>query len=108
MKNITAPVAVGLDIGTTTISMVVTNALTGALCDVRNIPGGTASDCTKLTTITLPASLVSIESGAFSNSKKITDVYYMGTEAQWRPLPSEPTTVLYQQPLYTVLTPPPK
>ncbi|MBE6930815.1 MAG: hypothetical protein E7463_11085 [Ruminococcaceae bacterium] len=42
MKNITAPVAIGLDIGTTTISMVVTNALTGALCDVRNIPGGTA------------------------------------------------------------------
>lgn len=42
MTNLTAPVTVGLDIGTTTISLVVLNTLTGELADVRNIPGGTA------------------------------------------------------------------
>jgi len=36
------PVAVGLDIGTTTISLVVIDAQTGRICACSNIPGGTA------------------------------------------------------------------
>ena len=40
-------------------------------------------DCYSLTSIVLPSSLISISHDAFYRDYALTDVYYLGTEAQW-------------------------
>ena len=40
--------------------------------------------CTNLTSVSFPASLTSIGKFAFCDSEKLSDVYYAGTESQWK------------------------
>ncbi len=42
------------------------------------------SGCSNLTTISLPFSIKAIGSGAFAQCNNLEDVYYNGTEAQWK------------------------
>ena len=42
------------------------------------------SGCSNLTTISLPFSMKQIGAGAFDQCSKLTDVYYNGTETQWK------------------------
>ena len=42
--------------------------------------------CDNLKTVWLPASLTGIDDNAFKESNALTDVYYAGTEAQWKAL----------------------
>ncbi len=55
------------------------------------IPEGVASigvkaffECTSLTRLALPNSLTVTEIGAFANCLSLTDVYYSGTQAEWK------------------------
>ena len=41
-------------------------------------------NCTNLTSVTIPNSVTTIIVSAFENCKSITDVYYSGTEEQWK------------------------
>ena len=41
-------------------------------------------DCTSLTSITIPNSVTSIGTGAFYGCTTLTDVYYTGTEGEWK------------------------
>lgn len=41
-------------------------------------------DSDKLTSVTIPSSVTSIESSAFAFCRNLTDVYYEGNEAQWK------------------------
>ncbi len=50
---------------------------------VTSIQIGAFQYCSGLKTITIPASMNSIEQSAFSNCTALTDVYYLGTKAQW-------------------------
>ena len=40
--------------------------------------------CTNLTSVTIPNSVTKIESWAFYECEKLKDVYYLGTEAEWK------------------------
>ena len=40
--------------------------------------------CISLTSVTIPDSVTSINWYAFYNCKSLTDVYYAGSEAQWK------------------------
>ena len=62
----------------------------GALYSV-SIPQGAAkigdsafASCSVLTALTIPDSVTDIETGAFSSCKSLKDIYYTGTEAQWK------------------------
>ncbi len=50
---------------------------------VTVIAGRTFEWCGELTSVTIPASVTRIEESAFLECRKLTDVYYGGTEAQW-------------------------
>lgn len=47
------------------------------------IPGNAFSNCISLTNLTIPVSVTTVEEYAFNGSKALTDIYYLGTEAQW-------------------------
>lgn len=51
---------------------------------VSIIDYGTFSGCSKLEWIQIPASIEKIKSTAFYECKDLNDVYYSGSEAQWR------------------------
>ena len=51
---------------------------------VTSIGYNTFARCSSLTNITIPNSIISIGSCAFDNCNKITDVYYTGTQEQWK------------------------
>ena len=51
---------------------------------VTAIGSNAFSDCNKLTTVTIPKSVTSIGYLAFDDCDKLKDVYYTGTEKQWK------------------------
>ncbi len=51
---------------------------------VTSIEVSTFSDCQNLKSITLPKSIRSIKNSAFNFCENLTDVYYSGTEAEWK------------------------
>lgn len=46
-------------------------------------------DSDKLTSVTIPSSVTSIEKSAFAFCRNLTDVYYEGNEAQWKAINAE-------------------
>ena len=53
---------------------------------ISSIGGNTFAYHSKLQSITLPNSPVFFNGGVFSNTPLFTDVYYMGTESEWKKL----------------------
>ena len=51
---------------------------------IFNIQWRTFCDCTGLTSVTIPDNVISIEIRAFGGCTALKDVYYGGTEAQWK------------------------
>lgn len=51
---------------------------------VTSIKSGTFANCSALTSIKIPSSVTSIANRAFVNSNNLKDVYYSGTEVQWK------------------------
>lgn len=51
---------------------------------VTTIGPSAFAECEKLSSITLPVSLKHIESGAFDDIAETKDIYYAGTEEQWK------------------------
>jgi len=48
------------------------------------ISGNLFTDCTGLTSVTIPSSVTDIGPAAFYGCRNLMDVYYSGTEAQWK------------------------
>lgn len=51
---------------------------------ITYLGAGTLSDLPRLTSVTIPATVVSIARGNFSGSSAVRDVYFGGTEAAWK------------------------
>ena len=51
---------------------------------ITTIDASAFIDCTSLTSVTIPSSVTRIGGGVFAKCKNFTDVYYGGTEAQWK------------------------
>ena len=51
---------------------------------VTNIGRTAFQSCTSLTSVSLPVSITHVEDYTFANCPSLTDVYYSGTEAQWK------------------------
>ena len=51
---------------------------------VTNIGRAAFSQCESLTSVTIPASVTSIGQSAFSECDRLFDVYYSGSESQWK------------------------
>lgn len=51
---------------------------------ITEIPGVMCDGCKNLTSVTLPAGLKSVGSGAFNSCTSLKDVYFRGTETQWK------------------------
>ena len=51
---------------------------------VTSIRGGTFYGCSSLAEITIPKSVTSIGDAAFIDNNNLTDVYFSGTEKQWK------------------------
>ena len=51
---------------------------------VSAIGGAAFQGCSNLTSVTIPENVTSIGENAFFNCKDLTDVYYGGTDAQWK------------------------
>ena len=54
---------------------------------VAGIGGAAFQGCSNLTSISLPATITRIEGYTFANCVSLTDVYYGGSEAQWKAIP---------------------
>lgn len=52
--------------------------------NVTTIESYTFDSCTKAEYIALPATVTSIDRDAFYNCKSLTDIYFAGTETQWK------------------------
>ena len=53
------------------------------------LPYGAFKNCTKITTVHLPASVTAIPQNAFSGCTALTDVYFDGTAADWQRVTKE-------------------
>ena len=51
---------------------------------ITSIPISMCNRCTSLTSVKIPSSITSIESYAFSGCSSLTDVYYGGSEEDWK------------------------
>ena len=51
---------------------------------VTTIKNAAFNECSNLNSVTIPASVNSIETAAFGSCDALTDVYYAGTEDQWK------------------------
>ncbi len=51
---------------------------------VTSISGKVFYDCTSLTSVTIPDSVTTIDDYAFYDCHNLTDVYYSGTEEEWK------------------------
>ena len=51
---------------------------------VTSIGWAAFADCTSLKSVTIPSSVTSIDGSAFRGCSSLTDVYYTGSEAQWK------------------------
>lgn len=51
---------------------------------VTTIDSWTFSDCVSLTSVTIPKSVNNIYNGAFNNCNRLADIYYEGSENQWK------------------------
>ena len=51
---------------------------------VTSIGGAAFQACGNLASVSLPASITRVEDYTFANCSSLTDVYYSGTEAQWK------------------------
>ena len=54
---------------------------------VTSIGGAAFQGCSNLTSISLPAAITRVEGYTFANCSKLTDIYYGGTEEQWKAIP---------------------
>ncbi len=83
LKNITLP---------NSLKKIYSNAFYDCALTEVIVPDGTVEIfdafnlCTELTTVTLPSSLTLLSSSAFFRCNNIKDVYFRGTEAQWKEL----------------------
>ncbi len=53
---------------------------------ITTIPDALLSSCSSLTKVTIPNTITSIGAGAFGWSSTLTDLYYLGTTAEWNAL----------------------
>ena len=59
--------------------------------DVIEIADKAFSGCDKITSVTIPRTVASIGSTAFTGCSALTDIYYKGTERDWKNMPGEIT-----------------